>query len=214
VRLNYGLIYGYDTGIGVQHGFQYEIEAYPWISRNSYAFLNAGYSNAFSVFPKWQFQADIFQKIPNTGFEVSVGGAYLDVIDVVDTPDNAPPQNIWIFTPYIGYYYKELWWFSYRPYFTFEDYNCYVSHTFTIRRFFGNEDTYASIDFITGPSPYEDNFYISTVPVNQVLAGIDFQTRLPHNWLIYPSFMAGREEWFPGLWRNVYYSQIIITKRF
>jgi len=136
-------------------------------------------------------------------------------IDVVETPAT-PPQDVYIFDPSIAYYIGDKYQFTYKPYFAFKNSNVYLTHTVTLRRFLGNEDTWVSLYGAIGTSPFVDYYFPSPVPTSIKLIGIDYQTRLPHNWLIWPMLSYEYEEYYPSanLWRNMFYAQIIITKRF
>jgi YaiO family outer membrane protein len=212
VKATYGSIYG--LPVGWRDGWQYEVGAYPKFTPSTYGDVSVAYSNSFAVFPKWQITTDLYQKLPY-GFEASVGGIYMHFIDVVETPAT-PPQDVWILDPSIGYYIGDKYQLTYKPYFAFKSSNVYLTHTVTLRRFLGNEDSWVSLYGAIGTSPFVDYYFPSPVPTSIKLIGIDYQTRLPHNWLIWPMLSYEYEEYYPATnsWRNMFYAQIIITKRF
>ncbi len=212
-KITYGSIFG--LPVGWRNGVQFEVGAYPSITKTTSADATVAYSNNFAVFPQWQISANIIQKLP-LGFEGSIGGTYMHFIDVVDSPAT-PPQDVWIFDPYIGYYFGiDKWQLSYRPYFVYKKPTIYITHTAVLRHYFGNSDTWASLYGTYGTSPFVDYFQISPVSTKVEMVGVDYQTRLPHNWLIWPMVSYEYLEYYPPneLFGNMFYFQIIITKRF
>ena len=212
-KATYGMVYGNPGGL--RKGWQYEVGAYPKFGPGTYGDAEVAYSKDYSVFPQWQIQGSVYQKL-GKGFEASMGVIYMHFIDVVDTPTVTPPQDVWIIDPYIGYYNGDHWQFSYKPYLTYKKPNFYLVHTVTFRHFFKNSDTWVSLYGSYGKTPFVDYFFPSPLPTTVELVGIDYQTRLPHNWLIWPMVSYEYQEYYPptSLWRNAYYFQIILTKRF
>jgi YaiO family outer membrane protein len=211
-KITYGSVYG--LPIGWQEGVQFELGAFPKFTNSTFGDADVAYSNSFAVFPQWTASANLYEKLP-LGFEVSVGGMYMHFIDVVDEPPT-PPQDVWIFDPYIGFYLGGKWQFSYRPYFAYKAPDIYITHTLTLRHFFKNEDTYVSLMGVIGSSPFVDYYYPAPQPTYMELVGVDCQTRLPHNWMIGGMVSYEYEEYYEplGLWQNMYIFQVTLTKRF
>ncbi|HTB31751.1 MAG TPA: YaiO family outer membrane beta-barrel protein, partial [Bacteroidia bacterium] len=212
-KITYGSIYG--LPVGWRQGVQFEVGAYPSITRTTSADVTVAYSNNFAVFPQWQIAADIIQRLP-LGFEASIGGIYMHFIDVVDSPATAP-QDVWIFDPYIGYYIGEnKWQLSYRPYFAYKAPSIYITHTAVLRHFFGNPETWVSLYGTYGTSPFVDYYFPSPIATKVEMIGVDYQTRLPHNWLIWPMVSYEYLDYYPptNQFGNMFYFQIILTKRF
>lgn len=212
-KVTYGSIWG--LPVGWRGGVQFELGAYPTITKTTSADASVAYSNNFAVFPQWQITADIIQKLP-LGFEASIGGTYMHFIDVVDE-FLTPPQDVWIIDPYIGYYFGiDKWQLSYRPYFVYKKPTIYITHTAVLRHFFGNPDTWASLYGTYGTSPFVDYFQLNPIATKVEMVGIDYQTRLPHNWLIWPMVSYEYLDYYPpnNLFGNMFYVQIILTKRF
>ncbi len=212
-KITYGSIFG--LPVGWRNGVQFEVGAYPSITKTTSADATVAYSNNFAVFPQWQISANITQKLP-LGFEASLGGTYMHFIDVVDNPPT-PPQDVWILDPYIGYYFGiDKWQLSYRPYFVYKAPSLYITHTAVLRHFFGNPDTWVSLYGTYGTSPFVDYYQITPIATKVEMIGVDYQTRLPHNWLIWPMVSYEYLDYYPpnDLFGNMFYFQIILTKRF
>jgi len=212
-KITYGSIWG--LPVGWRDGVQFELGAYPSITKTTSADATVAYSNNFAVFPQWQISGNITQKLP-LGFEGSLGATYMHFIDVIDNPPT-PPQDVWIFDPYIGYYFGiDKWQLSYRPYFVYKKPSIYVTHTAVLRHFFGNPDTWVSLYGTYGTSPFVDYYQINPIATKGEMIGVDYQTRLPHNWLIWPMVSWEYLDYYPpnDLVGNMFYFQIILTKRF
>ncbi|HEY1041018.1 MAG TPA: YaiO family outer membrane beta-barrel protein [Bacteroidia bacterium] len=194
-RINYGDAYG-------NQALHFEIDAYPKFSKQTYAYLNAGLSNSSQVFPSYRASAEIYQKLPK-GFELSAGGRYLGFEN----------EDIFIYTAYLGYYYKNLW-FAYRPYIVTKNSDTFVSHTALLRKYFASEDNYINLEFIYGATPYTTFSYADIVKVNSQRVGMSAQYKLGKSFLIRPMFSYEYEEYFPSLYRNRFYSELTLVKRF
>ena len=84
-------------------GAQFEVDAYPTISKKLNGYLNYGYSNSV-IFPKHRFGAELFAELPNA-LEVSLGARHVQF-----TTTNAT-----IFTGSFGLY-RGNYYLSARPY--------------------------------------------------------------------------------------------------
>ncbi len=138
-RINYG------NRFNSYNGVQYEMDAYPTIAKSTYMYLNAGYSDALVVFPKYRWGASIYRNLP-WAFEAELG------IRVLYFAPNLGPVRI--FTGSIGKYYGNFW-FSVRPYIIPSDYISYgyVSKSFQfIARYYlsGDPDHYLSASYSRG----------------------------------------------------------------
>ncbi len=194
-RVNYANTAGQD-------GYQVEADAYPKLGKGTYAYLNGGYSSSNDLFPGLRAGADVYQKLVR-GFEMSLGARYL----------HYSTEDVVIYTIYAGKYYKNLW-FAYRPFAVAKDGDVFFSHTGTIRKYFSNPENYISLNLIYGATPYTTASFIDINKVNSQRIGIDFQYKIAKSFLIKPMFSYEYEEYFPGLFRNRFYSQLILIKRF
>ena len=194
-RFNYGSAYGFE-------GYQFEMDAYPKFSKGTYAYFNAGLSNANTVFPKYRAGAELYQKLPKA-FELSAGVRYLGFEN----------EDVFIYTAYLGKYYKKVW-FAYRPFVVTKSSEAFFSHTAIVRNYFSGEENYISLNLIYGSTPYTTFSFADVSKVNSQRVGVDAQISFKKGLLIKPMFSYEYDEYFPGLFRNRFYSQLMITKRF
>lgn len=136
-RVNYGNRFS-------ESGVQMEVDAYPHIAKNLYAYVNLGYSPDLPVFPKFRSGFSLYINLPHS-FEADAGFRYLRFSD-----------NTWIYTGSVGKYYKN-WWFNLRAYVTPNSSRISQSYTATARYYVGGADDYLSINAGTGLSPDERN---------------------------------------------------------
>lgn len=146
------LRYNYARRFG-NNGHQLEIDAYPTIAKGIYVYLNAGISDKVN-FPFSRLSVEPYFKLP-ASFEMSVGMRYLnfDSKRFVAFDSN----KVVIFTGTIGKYLGN-YWFSVRPYFTPGKDAWSESVSLTVRRYFGDADSYLSLIIGTGMSPDEQQY--------------------------------------------------------
>lgn len=148
VSLDYGRSTKYGSVIGrvnytnrfKTNGVQFEVDAYPSIAKNFYAYVNFGYSPDESVFPKYRGGFSLYANLPK-GFEADAGFRYLNF-----------GSDTWIYTGSLGKYYKNFW-FNLRAYVTPNHDRISHSYAFTTRYYLGGADDFAHISIGTGISP-------------------------------------------------------------
>ena len=86
-------------------GLQFELDAYPKLSKTNYLYLNYGYSSA-TIFPNHRVGLEVFEMLSKS-VEFSVGGRYIDFRE----------SKVMILTGSAGLY-KGNYYFSARPYIT------------------------------------------------------------------------------------------------
>lgn len=118
-------------------GLQYEMDAYPSISKKMYMYLNAGYSPDEPVFPKYRFGASLYRSFPKA-FEGEIGFRALYFNNrTYFNYDSIRNNSVPIFVASIGKYYKNLW-FSLRGTFIFNNYGPGFSQSYSfITRYYG-----------------------------------------------------------------------------
>lgn len=121
-------------------GVQFEMDAYPRISKNVYLYLNAGYSGA-TIFPDWRAGGEAFTSLPNA-WEASLGFRQLRF--------GGPPVTL--FTGAVGKYIGD-YWFSLRPYVRKKDGGLSASAGLTARRYFEDGDHWIGASASFGSSP-------------------------------------------------------------
>jgi YaiO family outer membrane protein len=133
------------------NGLQFEVDAYPHISKTFQAYVSGGYSNNIGVFPNYRAGFSLYANLPKS-FEAEVGFRYLRFSD-----------NTWIYTASVGKYYKSFW-FNLRTFLTPSNRDLSRSVSFTTRYYFGDADDYFTARLGTGLSP--DNPQINVLIQN------------------------------------------------
>lgn len=119
---------------------QFEIDAYPRIMDGLYAYVNYGYS-ADKLYPKHRFGGELYANLPK-GVELSAGFRRLQF----------GGSDVTIYTGTVAKYVGN-WWISLRPYVTPKSIGTSQSYALTVRRYFGNRDTFIGLTAGTGSSP-------------------------------------------------------------
>jgi YaiO family outer membrane protein len=122
------------------NGVQFEVDAYPTITKNFYAYLNFGYSADDIVFPKYRGGFSLYANLPKS-FEADLGFRYLNF-----------GNDTWIYTGSVGKYYKNFW-FNLRAYVTPDDDRISHSYSFTTRYYLGGADDFVHLSLGYGISP-------------------------------------------------------------
>lgn len=126
-----------------ENGVQYEIEAYPHISKTFYSYVSAGYSDNVGVFPQWRGGFSLYANLPKS-YEGELGIRYLKFSG----------DPVFIYTVYLGKYYKS-WLFSGRTYLTPGTFTKTVSASYIIaaRYYYGSADDVLGFNLGYGISP-------------------------------------------------------------
>ncbi|UCF19620.1 MAG: YaiO family outer membrane beta-barrel protein [Gemmatimonadota bacterium] len=132
-RLNYA--YRFD-----ESAVQVEGDAYPFLTRNVYGYLNVGYSPS-SSFPKLRLGADLWANLPGA-WEISGGVRYL----------RFPDEQFPMLTGSLGRYYGD-YWTSLRPFLVFDDSEVSWSLGVVTRRYYVDADNYFGLLASYGDAP-------------------------------------------------------------
>lgn len=138
-RLNYGDRNQDFTSFGVQG----EIDIYPRFSRNSYGYVNLGYSPS-QIFPSFRFGLEYYSKIGQSNFEGSIGVRYLDFLI----------NQVTMYTGSIGYYWGNEY-ASFRPFFIADAYGFGTTFNFLYRKFFSGKGDFLQLTAGYGLVPDE-----------------------------------------------------------
>lgn len=132
-RLNYANRFKTD-------GTQFEIDAYPRLSKVFYAYVSGGIAKNDGIFPKYRAGFSLYANLP-WAFEADAGFRLLVFND-----------ETWIYTASIGKYYKN-YWFNLRTYVTPSNNSVSQSVSLKIRYYLAGADDYLSFGIGTGLSP-------------------------------------------------------------
>ncbi|MDH5826846.1 YaiO family outer membrane beta-barrel protein [Sphingobacterium faecium] len=124
-------------------GLQFEVEAYPRLSKIFYLYVAAGYSNNVGIFPKYRTGVSLYANLPHS-FEGELGYRQLYFSD-----------NIWMYTASIGKYYQNFW-FNLKTYLTPSQENISQSYAGTVRYYTKGANDYVGFLIGTGLSPEEN----------------------------------------------------------
>lgn len=132
-------------------GIQYEVEAYPHISKTFYGYVSAGYSDSVGVFPQWRAGASLYANLPKS-FEAEVGIRYLYF-----------SSSTVIYTLYVGKYYSS-YLFGARTYIVPGNTSISQSYSLFTRYYFGGAYDYvgASIGYGISPDERAYNYLLSS----------------------------------------------------
>lgn len=125
------------------NGVQFELEAYPRISKMFYLYVGAGYSDNVGIFPNYRTGVSLYANLP-ASFEGEIGYRQLYFTD-----------NIWMYTASVGKYYQNFW-FNLKTYLTPGQNNISQSYAGTIRYYTKGANDYLGFTTGTGISPEEN----------------------------------------------------------
>ena len=120
-------------------GTQFELDAYPRLSKTFYAYISGGYS-ASSVFPKYRAGFSLFASLP-AAFEVEAGFRMLNF-----------GEPTWVYTGSLSKYHKSFL-FTFRSVLTPMNSSVSQAFSFNMRYYVGGPDDYLSLGLGTGISP-------------------------------------------------------------
>lgn len=188
---------------------QFELDAYPRVSKKSYAYLNYGYSPD-NLFPKHRAGAELYHKLPKA-FEVSAGMRFLQF------DSDAGNKNIYIYTASFGKYYRN-YWFSFRTYLRPKNSNLSQSYWLITRRYLRNSKNYIGLELATGVSPDEARGNFSTLDIYKYKSKrlrLSYQDRLGTDRLLYLIRLGyEREEYRVNEKRNVLSVSVKLSYQF
>lgn len=185
-----------------QNGWQGELEAYPKFSKKVYSYAGVGYSANMPVFPKFRAGYSLYVNIPK-GFELEGGFRYLYF-----------DKNLWIAVAGVGYYAGN--WFLQARSFMSDNNGFNFAGLFTARRYFGEMNDYAWLQYGTGVSPDETrNIQFTTnqrLYSNRVVIGIKKSVQQKH--ILQLAVGYSRDEYLPSTFGNQLYGSIGYGRRF
>lgn len=186
-----------------RNGFQYEVDAYPKLSQNVYAYLNFGYSNKAPVFPNWRSGVSVYVSLPK-GWEAEGGFRHLYF-----------DQNIWMGTAGLSKYEGD-WLFSLRSFFRPGAAGSSQSYFASARRYLKDEKDFVWVQAGRGISPDENrNVQLNAsqrLASTKIAAGTQISLSSRSQLLFSASW--SRDEFLPDTYGNQYFSSLGINRRF
>lgn len=164
-----------------------ELDAYPSIGKNGYAYLNVGGSGA-SFFPKFRFGASYYHNL-NKAWEVEGGYRYLGFSSATH-----------IITGSVGKYLGN-WWLNVRLNVIPDESATSTSTQLTARYYFKTAEDYFSFQLGTGVSPDEETRDQSQL-LNSYRARVGYQQLVSPKFMIYGYTGFSRDELSTDNFRN------------
>lgn len=169
------------------NGTLFELDAYPSLGKNSYAYLNVGGSSA-SFFPKLRIGASIYYNLPKA-WEIDAGYRYLGFTEVTH-----------IYTASLGKYTGN-WWLNLRVNLIPDDSGVSTSGNIQARYYFKTAEDFFSIQLSTGVSPDEETRDQSQL-LNSYRARIGYQQLVTSRFMISGYSGYSRDELSTDRYRN------------
>lgn len=163
-------------------GTQLEVEAYPRLTRRTYAFVGAGFSPD-EVFPEVRLGAELFTALA-PGWEASAGARWLDF----------RTRDVTLLTGSLGAY-PGNWYLAARPFLSLDDDGgSSLSGTVLARRYLRDADEYVSLRLGGGEAPAEVFTAAELERVGSARAAVEGKTRLARGANLLASLGWEREE--------------------
>lgn len=181
-------------------GYQAEIDAYPILNKNSYAYLNFGISPS-PLFPDYRFGIEYYRKFPKA-FEASIGLRHL-IFNTV---------GVTIFTGHLGKYIGN-YWLSIRPFVIPVNSNISASLFFLARRYFSNPEDYIGLQIGYGTSP-DDRSTQSDLRLKSYQLKLNYNHLIRPNWTINIGGGYANEKFITTIFRTKLTAEITINYLF
>ena len=205
LRYNYARRFGND-------GHQFEIDAYPTIAKGVYMYFNVGISDKVN-FPFSRLSVEPYFKLP-ASFELSLGMRYLNFDNKRFVAFDS--NKVVIFTGTIGKYLGN-YWFSVRPYLTPGKDAWSESVSLTVRRYFGDADSYLSLIIGTGMSPDEQQYAYNPTTLYYLKSNklnLEYQQKIASRFFLNCGTGFAREQVREGTTRDRYSFDIGVSYLF
>ncbi|GAB4107777.1 hypothetical protein GCM10028791_02240 [Echinicola sediminis] len=151
------------------YGTQFEIDAYPSLGKNSYAYVNLGFSNA-SFFPNYRIGGSIYWSLPKA-FEFDIGYRHLKFSEVTH-----------IYTASVGKYTGN-WWLNLRANHVPSEQGGSISGNVQARYYFKGAEDYLMVQFSTGVSPDEENRDLRSQLLDSYRGRVGYQQLWTPRWM-------------------------------
>ncbi|AWW32946.1 outer membrane insertion C- signal [Echinicola strongylocentroti] len=169
------------------YGTQYELDAYPSLGKNSYAYVNVGFSNA-SFFPDYRFGTSIYWSLPKA-FEFDIGYRHLKFSEITH-----------ILTASVGKYTGN-WWLNLRANHVPSSSGGSISGNVQARYYFKGAEDYLMVQFSTGVSPDEEDRDLQSQLLDSYRGRVGYQQLWTPRWMGYAFLGYSYDELSPGNYR-------------
>lgn len=169
-------------------GTQFELDAFPSLGKNSYGYLNIGFSEAF-FFPKFRFGSSVFWNLPKA-YEIEAGYRYLQFTETTH-----------IITSSFGKYISN-WWLNLRLNFIPGTEGSSSSGNLQVRYYFSGPEDFFSLQASTGVSPDEENRDFQSQLLNSYRVRAGYQHLWTPRWMGFGFVGYSRDEISKTNFRN------------
>ncbi len=175
---------------------QFELDAYPKISKTFYSYVSIGVGDNSGIFPKLRGGFSLYANLPKS-FEAELGLRYLKF--------SGDPT--WIYTGSLGKYLGS-WFFVARAYITPSDYVDKVSVTYNLsaRYYFNSADDYLGVVGGYGISPDDryNNIQLNGTPLDSYKLGGVYKKKINAHNLLSVDLTYFNQEYLPDTKGNQY----------
>ncbi len=185
-----------------KQGLQGEIEAYPSISKNIYAYVGAAYSNA-SIFPSFRSGVSLYYVLPKS-FDAETGFRYL----------NFSSSKTYIYVLAVGKYSGNFY-FNLKTYLTPGVDDLSQSFTFSTKYYFSDRYNQIGAQIGTGLSP--DDYMRNITGLGNLRTyklGVNYSRDLFSNFTLSTSGVWYYEEFRANTWGSQFSVGLSLSKRF
>lgn len=185
-------------------GFQFEMDVYPRISENNYAYLNYGFSPS-SIFPENRLGFEWYHNFPKS-FEGSLGMRLLFF----------GGSNVGVYTATVGKYAGN-YWLSLRSFVTPSSGGTSVSGLLQARRYFSDPENYVGLRLGYGISPDDNRNLIDSsqkLSLKTRSLRVEYNHIFNHIWILKTGAVWGMEELHTSASSGYYTFDISISRLF
>lgn len=175
-----------------QTAFQYEVDAYPHLSKGAYLYLNYGVAEQDTFFPSRKYGAEIYFSLPKQ-FEASVGVRRLEY----------SVSNVWLYTGSIGWY-RGNWYMSFRPWVSNKPGDTSASASFMARRYLATKDDHWTLRVGGGQSSEVDQSIDSLLLSSQWYVMGEWQKKFRPLWILTTKAGVGAQSFETGVTRDTW----------
>lgn len=172
-------------------GFQFELDSYPRITKDMYAYLNAGFSSS-DIFPEFRCGTSLYHKLPKSS-EGEIGVRYLKFSS----------SDVTIFTSSLSKYLGN-YWFSFRPFITPKSSGSSLSGSIIIRRYLSDAQNHLTLTLKAGFSSDETDKDLELYHLKSQKVKLDLQKKVSKKWTLKSSVAYENEEYRQGSFRDKY----------
>lgn len=180
---------------------QVEVDSYPRIRKDTYAYLNVGFSSS-SIFPKVRYGAEVYQKLP-AGFDASIGFRRLHFAST----------TVMVYTGSVGKYYGN-YLFQFHPFITPSSVGSAVSGNFMMRRYFEDAENYVTMSFGIGTAPDQNYTSLDLIRLSSQKISFDGRKAIGKTTSVIAYFGFAKQNLQAGGQRKTYSFSFGIEKRF